>query len=305
VLYGKLLRKFGALTLSASSVWGAENYLHKVGNEREEMTDDAEIVKAGAQGIVEGVMKPFSSLIEAVFGPAAEEAGLMLQDHVKSYRLLRQVRLWQRTQEKLKRLGVKPKQVPLKLLGAIIDNASVEDQDDLQDIWANLLTNAADPQERNTVVPSFPAILKELTSRDVKFLDALFLEAWKLRGRVIGRDKSVENVKFSENQLSIVYSAAGMARHPRRGPLSYAEAQLPNVQEDSRDIALSIDTFERQGIFVKRFEVPVREGNKNTFTLGTYYSFSHLGSTFVMACRDPNSPLPSSTERHRVKRPAH
>jgi Abortive infection alpha len=260
------------------------------------MTDDAEIVKAGAQGIVEGAMKPFSGLIQAVFGPAAEEAGLMLQDHVKSYRLLRQVRLWQRTEEKLKRLGMKPKQVPLKLLGAIIDNASVEDQDDLQDIWANLLTNAADPHGRNTVVPSFPAILKELTSRDVKFLDALFLEARKLRGRVMGRDKSVEFVKFSDNQLLSVYSSAGMARYPKHGPLKYAEAQLPDVREDSPDIALSIDTFERQEIFVKRFEVPVREGNKNTFKLGTYYSFSHLGATFLMACRDPNCPLPSDAD---------
>jgi hypothetical protein len=108
--------------------------------------------------------------------------------------------------------------------------------------------------------------------------------AWKY-GAV--REKSVENVKFSEHQLSIVYSSAGMARHPRRGPLTYVEAELPDVQEDSRDIALSVDTFERQGIFVRTFEVPVREGNKNTFKLGTYYSFSHLGSAFVMACRDP------------------
>jgi hypothetical protein len=181
-------------------------------------------------------------------------------------------------------------------LGAIIDNASVEEQDDLQDIWANLLINAANPQERNTVIPSFPAILKELTSRDVKFLDALFLQAWKLRGSVGMRDKSVENVRFSENELLFVYSSAGMARYPKQGPLTYAEAELPDVQQDSRDIALSIDTFERQGIFVKRFEVPVREGNKNTYKLGTHYSFSHLGSAFVMACRDPNSPLPSDVD---------
>jgi hypothetical protein len=52
--------------------------------------DSAELIKAGTQGLIEGGMKPFSDLIRTVLGPAAEEAGAMFQEHVRSYRIKRQ-----------------------------------------------------------------------------------------------------------------------------------------------------------------------------------------------------------------------
>src|SRR5450759_499243 len=126
------------------------------------MSDDTELVKAASQGIVEGAFKPFSDLIQSLFGPAASEAGLMLQDHVHHFRVRRQVRLFDGTAARLKEAGIEAKQVPLKLLAPIIDGASVEENDDLHDIWSNLLANAADPRtDTRHVLPSFPNVLRE------------------------------------------------------------------------------------------------------------------------------------------------
>ena len=48
------------------------------------MGDDADNIKAIAQGstqgAVEGAMKPFSDLLQALLGPSAEEGGLLLRD---------------------------------------------------------------------------------------------------------------------------------------------------------------------------------------------------------------------------------
>jgi hypothetical protein len=252
------------------------------------MPDDAELVKAGTQGIVEGAMKPFSDLIEKLFGPAAEEAGLMFKDSVQHFRVKRQVRLFQRTREMLADAKIEPARVSLKLLSPIIENASNEEDDDLQDIWANLLANAADSEERNGVYPSFPAILKELTAQDAKFLDALFGTALVMAKGVRGAIKA-EDVKFTPEMLRAVHKSLRFTRHTNREDPNGPMSKLESAQAEARAIRLSLDTFERQGIVVKVYEVPIREGGRNTFALGMAYSFTSLGASFVMACRPPGA----------------
>src|SRR5579863_5626056 len=75
-------------------------------------------------------------------------------------------------------IGEQPKtKAPLSVLQPLVEAASLEEDDDLQNIWANLLANATDPRELITVRSMFPAILRDLRHRDVKFLDALYADA--------------------------------------------------------------------------------------------------------------------------------
>ncbi len=53
------------------------------------MADEDKIVKAG----VEAALKPFADLLEKLTGPAAEEIGLTVKDHVRVFRFRRQLRL--------------------------------------------------------------------------------------------------------------------------------------------------------------------------------------------------------------------
>jgi len=159
----------------------------------------------------------------------------------------------------------------------------------VQDIWANLLANAAGPYGDDEVTPSFPTILMELRARDVKFLDALFREATS-KLRTTAGVRNIEKIKFSKVDLYIVYSGAGLAKFPVFQTSPHAEGDDPeDFREDASDMDLSLDTFERNRVFVKVYEVPIRKGNTNTFGLGTNYSFTHLGACFVKACRDPRS----------------
>lgn len=235
--------------------------------------NDAELVKAGAEGLAEGAMRPFGDLVKALFGPAFAEAGLMLKDCVQHYRFRRQLRLFQRTQEVLANADIEPGSVPLRILIPIIENASNEEDDTLQDIWANLLANAANPERSGNVRPTFPAILKELTAQDVQFLDALFRNTLHLATSQFTTG-DVERALINPGILKSIYRKAVLGERETDGA------------EVIRSMNLSMDTFERNNIVLKKYSI-VHVGLDNAGEMGMAYSFTHLGACFVHACRGP------------------
>lgn len=64
--------------------------------------------------------------------------------------------------------------VPLKVLAPLLEGASLEDADDEPMVarWAGLLASAADPG-RDPLPPSFPAILRELSSLEAATLELI------------------------------------------------------------------------------------------------------------------------------------
>jgi hypothetical protein len=261
--------------------WRSVNFLTNM------PADEAELLKAGTQGIVEGALKPFNNLIQALLGPAVTEVGLFLRDSVHDWREKRQVRLFQRTQELLAAAHINPHPVPFKILISIVENCSNEDDDSLQDRWANLLANAADPTETCSVAPSFPEILKELTARDVQLLDALFVEAVGRHEKGSGTT-ALGDVAFSFDDIHKAFSDAGLSRYKVGQWLSAREAQHDDVRTDISDIHFILDTLERNSLFVKKpekFQVVIDA----PIELDFHYSFSELGLRFVRACREPKS----------------
>ena len=238
--------------------------------------DQAELVKAGAQGIVEGAMKPFSDLLLALLGPAASEAGLMLKDSVQHYRQMRRIRFFERTREILDEAQIRPGPVSLKILLPIIENATNEEDDDLQDRWATLLANSANPAYASKVHPSFPAILKELTARDVKFLDTIFDWASSMRGNSL--DSRIEDVSFNYKTVMHIFRSAGLERDD--GP------KMETIKANIRARNLSIDTFERNGILARDYGVAGRS-KEGEVDVGSVMRFTDLGVCFVCACRNP------------------
>ncbi|MDR3747104.1 MAG: Abi-alpha family protein [Acidobacteriota bacterium] len=248
--------------------------------------DDAELVKAGVEGIVEGSLKPFSDLISSLFGPVASEAGLMLKDHVQHFRVRRQVRLFERTAAKLREAGVEPTSVELKLLLPIIEHASVESDDDLQDIWANLLTNAADPRPESwKVLRSFPSILKELGSADVKFLDALYRRARDLAP--CPKPGDLESVTFELEDLFSVYSRTGLAMRSYYIRPSHEDLalHLDDVKQDKQSIQIILDSLIRQRLLSSDTQMPEILMGYTQPPMKIAYSLTHLGVMFVKACQ--------------------
>ena len=108
-----------------------------------------------------------------IIGPALEEVGLTLGDHVRSFRLKRQIQLFLTAQERLNRAGIDPGTIPLRTFVPLLEGASLEDDEELGQKWSGLLASAAAGEKGPRVLPSFPIILRQLTPNDARILDLL------------------------------------------------------------------------------------------------------------------------------------
>lgn len=64
--------------------------------------------------------------------------------------------------------------VPISIVVPILQSGSMEEDNDLQDLWAQLLVTAGDADSGIVVEPAFIGILQNLSSRDAMILDKLY-----------------------------------------------------------------------------------------------------------------------------------
>lgn len=113
--------------------------------------------------------------VAAVSGGPVAELGAWLADYVRLHRWKAQHRIIERARNYADEAGYSPGTVSLKILAPLLEGASLEDldgsdADEMAARWAALLANAAGRAE---VLPSFPAMLREMTPLDARLLDAI------------------------------------------------------------------------------------------------------------------------------------
>jgi len=72
------------------------------------MSDDAENLEAIAKGTAAGLMGPFGDLIKALLEPGTKEAGLLIRDSIRMYRVSRAHRLLERANTMFKAGEITP-----------------------------------------------------------------------------------------------------------------------------------------------------------------------------------------------------
>jgi hypothetical protein len=206
--------------------------------------------KSVAQGAIEAIYKPIESIVKTLAGPAAEEIGLSFRDSVQAWRFKRQVRLFEQVKKVCAETGIKPQAVKLSLLFDVVDKGTLEEDDDLQDLWANLLVSAADPQRNALVLTAFPDILRQI-SKD----EALFLEGMFFRNR-----RSVQPKQFAKM---------------RKERLDNPRVVISRMYEAKEDEDQNFPTIPRRmilGPFAKQYRA---------------WELTDLGLAFIKACRGP------------------
>lgn len=253
------------------------------------MPDDADNIKAFAQGsiqgAVEGAMKPFADLLQALLGPGAEEAGLLVRDYVSAFRIRKQIELLKRLRKIFDSAGIRPSRVPMKLLVPIFDSAAVEESSELQEIWANMLANAANPESPDAVAPSFPGILKEMRPADVKFLATVY-EEFVLKALEPNRASTVKAPLISYKSLNYVMKKAGLLQQGQHERQAERDSYLAAVKADNRELAFILNTLQRQRILEKEYGIAHGDG-EGSAEVGSALRISELGIRFVEACRPP------------------
>lgn len=146
------------------------------------MTDEIVETAKAAQEVAKATVKSLEvsekvgSFFAKVLGEPIETATGILGDKLKFMRWERQVRLIDRVQEINHYRGVEGKEIPVppKLALPIIENASLEENDLLQDLWAKLMSSAQGEKSSNAVRSAFIDIIKQLEVIDVMILNSMF-----------------------------------------------------------------------------------------------------------------------------------
>jgi|ERR1051326_996201 hypothetical protein len=147
--------------------------------------------------------KQLGGFVSRIIDEPLEAVVGILADRLKFIRAERQFRLvdrWGQIMQERK-IGPTLRIVPPKLALPIIENASIEENDELQDLWANLLASAVDPNFKGILRSAYIDIIKQLEVNDVHVLNFIYS-------------------KYKENNLTY---REGLKLNPRSNTDAYAD----------------------------------------------------------------------------------
>ena len=141
---------------------------------KEESNTIKEVAKAWGRTV--DLAEQFGGFIaKYIDGPLEQGIGI-LKDKLMYMRWERQVRLMQRASEFLSKEGfTQPTQViPLKFAIPLLEAASLEDDDYLQDQWAKLIVNSAIEASGVVLTRTYIDILERLSPMEAKILNVMY-----------------------------------------------------------------------------------------------------------------------------------
>lgn len=118
------------------------------------------------------ISKGAIGLLQALLGPATEEAGQIFADRVRYWRWKYSLSIMEQVNQTLIKKGITPQKIPLKTLMPIMEGISVEDEsENLKAKWVNLISNAA---AGKSIHPKYIKLFSELDGTDAIILDTAF-----------------------------------------------------------------------------------------------------------------------------------
>jgi len=161
-----------------------------------------EVAKATKKGLE--VAEKLGGFFAKVLGEPVETAAGILGDKLRFMRWERQIRIVDRAEEINSKRGISGKEIPVppKLAIPIIENASLEENDYLQDLWVKLLSSAQGHETSGSVRAAFIDIIKQLEVIDVRLLNLIFNSYSKaVSENVITPESSPTKVAFPKTEI--------------------------------------------------------------------------------------------------------
>lgn len=116
------------------------------------------------------------ALLGKLFGPAVGEFGGMLGDQMRYWRFRNLIRILSRVEKIVRDRGHDVEGLSTLEFGEAyqtIEAASFEEEEDVQELWARLIANAASPDSSVTIKKVYIEILKSLSAGEAIFLELL------------------------------------------------------------------------------------------------------------------------------------
>lgn len=168
------------------------------------MSDTEEIAKAiqesakfGVQGLA--IAEQAGSFFAKVLQQPAEEISGMLTDKLRFIRWKNAVKMSNEVDRILKNKGVKQtRPVSPKIALSIFEEASFEDDPNLQYLWSHLLANAMNPEFNDEIRYGFIDMIKNITAIEVNILNKLYK---RLPNKFHPFSESVQRYSLTKNDI--------------------------------------------------------------------------------------------------------
>jgi hypothetical protein len=250
----------------------------------EELQESAKAITAVAktsESAIKATEKLGGFVSRIIKEPLDSSIGI-LTDKLKYMRWQRQIRFAEKCMAIIEERNVESeiRFLPPKFVLPVIENASYEDVDDLQDLWANLLTTALDP-DRKMPRTAFIDILKQLEPIDALVLNSFYHLLLERRGQRYER----YGRKSSYHDSLINYSISVRFLGHR-------------LQVDSDELKTSVDNLIRLRLISSYIEEDTietevsGEADSRDITYNHGYNevcITYLGLEFTKACLETDS----------------
>lgn len=167
----------------------------------------AEVIKEGIN-----LAREFGEFWAPIVGGTLKEAMGIYEDKLKYYRWKRQLRLIKRSQEVMKEYGISEitNPLPLKLAIPFMQGATLEEDDNLQDLWVNLLINAVSDtgMEMKRV---YLDVLERISPLEAKILEKLYgnFSYYEMKHTQFATDNLPDSIYVPDKQKQCLTGSIG------------------------------------------------------------------------------------------------
>lgn len=275
------------------------------------MSEIEESAKAIAETVklcttsVEAITK-IGGFLSKVFDMPIESAIGIIGDKIEYARWERQNRFIDKVNEEQQKRGLTQfRAVPPKFAIPIIVNASIEEDNDLQDLWCKLITNYSDPNFDMEIRYAFIDMIKSLTTLDAKILKYVYDITMAINKK--------SNLNKPDTKTTIFGSIAtynlgnpmqdiNVSRHLPKSNIIPVPVTLNQIQENIKSSAseteISLNNLKRVQCLWDNAILQSRIDLENSFyekinkgltsiripRLTDSYVITPLGEAFILAC---------------------
>ncbi len=253
-----------------------------------------------------------------LISPSVEETGLLIKDQISSWRFKNQIKVLNKAKDYCEKHNISPKQVSFKLICPLLEYASLEEEEILQDKWSILISNLVD-SEQNIENHVFPYILSQLSLNEYEALEKSFLSK-KERVEKLNQEMETSKKEYPEKEKTIL---AKIEEHKNdifnkwkfekeHRDLQDSERKIsslinePEVLDDSNLKEFEISNLIRLGLvrniiqhyvhaepiqFPSRSDIEYGEVSQLNVEVGIdqdyeYHNLTELGELFIKACTE-------------------
>jgi hypothetical protein len=203
---------------------------------------------------IPAAMKAACEAFSDVIGPPAKATGQLLASPIHMMQAELFLRFVPRYKRLVKQAGISERQVPFRIWFPILQSASIEEDNSMQETWAALLANAANPRSNVEVTTAFVEVLKQISPLEGKLLHFAYSE---LAPECVWLSKLDEHFQMTPQQAWV-----SLENLNRLGVLG---DNLPEVTNQNLDSARKTAYYEKTVFgqaFVDACSAPSSEANR-------------------------------------------